>query len=318
MSKTRLEVGQVVHTVHFDTTNENFKELFAMPYMYRMDNVTGINILELTVTEHHKVRGDYDDETVEPKYDGFVLKDKQGRIWHNQYPLASYGQLSDESDHEYNLAISQMNYDKFETYDDLMKVMNITYFESRNLNSTIRAISRGIIQLGEDIGIARIIDAGQYLKIVKLIEVYQKTLALFETQNPGKTIQIEPHKEYPETIQYGRIVDKADATHSYFDINNWIALNYLDQLKEAYLTKLNAGDCYEQSVISLMHPNKLKICFNNDQLVLVYCHYVWTDNDELRDIADNTTVHTAETIDAFIEEIQTAVSGTSSNQVIHV
>lgn len=305
-TKARLSVGQIVHAIHFASTQDQFNEIFSMPYKYAMRGITKVSILEMTVIEHHKVRCSYDDEVAEPKYDGFVLKDQEGRIWHNQYPRAEYGQLSDEGNNIYRLAFEQPSVGAVADYGQLMTALGISYFETRNLGITLVEISRGIIQLAQAICEGKEILAEYYIKLHKLVEVYKTTLDLFEEQNPGKTVQIAPHEKYPEIIQRALVIDKADATHTYFDINNWIELKYMDKLKEAYLEKLKAGGCYEQTVINLEHPNKLKVCFNDDQLVLVYCHGVW-EGDDIRDIGDNTNLHNAESIDAFIAELLAVV-----------
>lgn len=71
---------------------------FSKPIPWR-DTIHGVTIKTFTCVEHHRVRWDYDDNEKEPKYDGFVFTaDDGGRVWHNQYPRASYGQLSDRAD----------------------------------------------------------------------------------------------------------------------------------------------------------------------------------------------------------------------------
>ena len=55
-----------------------------------------VKIIELEVTEHHKVPWNQDpDENAEKKYDGFILKSTEGARFVNQWPRASYGQVSD-------------------------------------------------------------------------------------------------------------------------------------------------------------------------------------------------------------------------------
>lgn len=59
------------------------------------DVLKRIEAMNLTCIEHHKVTNGYSDKK---DCDGFVFKDEYGRIWDNQYPTASYGQLDDTND----------------------------------------------------------------------------------------------------------------------------------------------------------------------------------------------------------------------------
>lgn len=61
------------------------------------DKLIGIHAVMLTCKSHHKVSIDYDPES-EKRYDGFIFEDADGNEWYNQYPHASYGQVSTESD----------------------------------------------------------------------------------------------------------------------------------------------------------------------------------------------------------------------------
>lgn len=71
---------------------------FVKPIPWR-DKIHSVTVETFTCVEHHKVKWDYDEDECEAKYDGFVFKaDTGGRTWHNQYPRASYGQLSDRAD----------------------------------------------------------------------------------------------------------------------------------------------------------------------------------------------------------------------------
>lgn len=92
---TRLTVGQVVPCIAFRFTESRPADGFMfMPYMPMSNNVESIHLLKLTVAEHHKVRTEYDAETVEPSRDGYVLTDSDGVRWNNEYPRASVSQCS--------------------------------------------------------------------------------------------------------------------------------------------------------------------------------------------------------------------------------
>jgi hypothetical protein len=94
----RFQLNEVLPVIHisFDAS-QHFDCLFAAYLPWRGHKVAAIRFDHLTVAEHHRVRSDYDAETEEPRYDGYVLKSGDD-VWHNQYPTAEYGQVSDAGD----------------------------------------------------------------------------------------------------------------------------------------------------------------------------------------------------------------------------
>lgn len=94
----RFEIGQTLFAIQFTNQADlDVKRIgvFSMPMRFNNEMPATIHFVKLTVTEHHKVPGEWDNEE---KYDGFILTDEQGNRYGNQYPRASYGQLSDTSD----------------------------------------------------------------------------------------------------------------------------------------------------------------------------------------------------------------------------
>ncbi len=93
----RYEIGQKVLVCRVDFFNEEnpFRRVYC-PWL--KDVLRGIEIEELEVMEHHKVAYSQDPKQ-ELKYDGFVLVDKKGGKWFNQYPSASYSQTSTDRDY---------------------------------------------------------------------------------------------------------------------------------------------------------------------------------------------------------------------------
>lgn len=98
----RFEIGQQVPfiKVKFHDKPEaipTFQRLFD-PRVHELDS---IEVKMLTVKEHHKVPSCYDIYG-EKKYDGFIFTeqttDGKEQVWNNQYPTATYGQISDECD----------------------------------------------------------------------------------------------------------------------------------------------------------------------------------------------------------------------------
>jgi hypothetical protein len=65
-----------------------------------LEQIAGLEIVTLTVKEHHKVGWEH--RPLIKEYDGFVLADESGNVWHNQYPNASYGQMDDSHDYVFD------------------------------------------------------------------------------------------------------------------------------------------------------------------------------------------------------------------------
>lgn len=76
--------------IKFEASSPRFGGLY-FPWT---DKLISLEVLALTCKEHCKVGWDQE-AGGEPKYDGFIFEDQQGRVWHNQYPKASYGQIDD-------------------------------------------------------------------------------------------------------------------------------------------------------------------------------------------------------------------------------
>jgi hypothetical protein len=96
----RFEVGQIVPVVnvsfHARYNVDQFQAAWMRHYHPAYHLLDGIEVKLLEVTEHHKVASEFDDT---PDCDGFVLRETvTGDIWHNQYPVAVYGQLDDSRD----------------------------------------------------------------------------------------------------------------------------------------------------------------------------------------------------------------------------
>lgn len=73
----------------------------GQPYMmFNQNTPTDIKFIKLTVKEHHRVPGEWDDEV---KYDGYILAADDGTIFTNQYPRAVYGQVSNRGDRIFHI-----------------------------------------------------------------------------------------------------------------------------------------------------------------------------------------------------------------------
>lgn len=99
----RYQVGQKLWVMFAHVTNSNLYPL-RVPYTpWNYGHVLPkLEFLELEVIAHHKVRNEYAQPDSEPDCDGFLLRDIHGNIWSNQYPLATYGQLTTSADQHFS------------------------------------------------------------------------------------------------------------------------------------------------------------------------------------------------------------------------
>lgn len=100
----RFEIGQKIWTVGFTLINKNTNTIETSPYFTNPDpkfyHIDKIHFVEISISEHKNVPDEFSEEL---KYDGFIATDGDN-VWHNQFPRASYGQLSNKCDHLFDLA----------------------------------------------------------------------------------------------------------------------------------------------------------------------------------------------------------------------
>lgn len=116
----RYQVGEKIWAVFFHNKSATFYPMFStwLPTLpYATKEFPEIEFIELIVTEHHRVPSEWDSKDAEPRYDGFVLTDANGQVWHNQYPYASYGQVSDSNDGRFKLRLKNQRKIAEETID---------------------------------------------------------------------------------------------------------------------------------------------------------------------------------------------------------
>lgn len=109
----RFTIGQKLFTIGLVLNSKSTGKIAIhghfvnpIPSLY---SISKIQFNELTITEHHKVAGEWSDKK---EYDGFKAVDKNGLTYSNQYPIASYGQLSDNKNHEFELDLIEESYEK--------------------------------------------------------------------------------------------------------------------------------------------------------------------------------------------------------------
>lgn len=104
----RHQIGEKVWTLWAD-----IEDGFMYPFYTKLtkfdsvrpEDFPPVQFRELTFVEHHMVQGEYDSKDMPPAYDGYILSDEKGGVWHNQYPYAQLGgQTSGGLDHMFNIS----------------------------------------------------------------------------------------------------------------------------------------------------------------------------------------------------------------------
>ena len=107
-NKTRYTVGQEIIVVGFNYGPGKEVWFNRRPFAFAEANYPlSIELFKLKVTEHHKVAWGLD-PSGERRYDGFILTTDTGEVWYNQYPKASYSQVSDVADRRFTINYALM------------------------------------------------------------------------------------------------------------------------------------------------------------------------------------------------------------------
>lgn len=120
----RYQLHQQIWTIALDLinkeTNKPYTFLHFQTPVPNLFTIQAVRFTRLTVSEHHKVPGEWSDDI---QYDGFICLDDKQRVWHNQYPRACYGQMSDSADGEFSpVLISDLckqHKDSGKSFDDI-------------------------------------------------------------------------------------------------------------------------------------------------------------------------------------------------------
>lgn len=168
----------------------------AFPTLDLDCEILDVKFIEAKCVEHHKVGWDQDPES-EKKYDGFVFE-YDGMKGHNQYPCASYGQMSDGADrmvsfmHHYYESLGQ----SFEKLDELD-----VYFEYQLFSNHIAKLEQAIQRLQKE--------SVNDKSIPKLVARKELFLGALKEQL-GMEVEIFPH-EFKKTdgskVSYPEILD---------------------------------------------------------------------------------------------------------------
>lgn len=98
MSEQRFEVGQkhpfIFVRFQFGNGRSNNNGLTPSTYLPWEHKLLRIDIFDLESLMEHQSPVEYSEDRTAP---GYVLRDSNGKTWHNQYPVAHFGQISDNA-----------------------------------------------------------------------------------------------------------------------------------------------------------------------------------------------------------------------------
>jgi len=142
----RYQIGQVIYGINFATEGVgNLRNaMFVTPGDYFNSTVVKqIRFSKLTVTEHHRVPEHWEEDETKLTCDGYLLKDENGAVFANQYPRASYGQMTDTADRRFNL---YFNKDEGETKSVMDKIDSgeILVYEFNSLEGWLKDVLESI------------------------------------------------------------------------------------------------------------------------------------------------------------------------------
>lgn len=153
----RYELNQKLFAVNFAYPGNITLGLYSPPLLRNDLMPTKINFVELEVTEHHRVPNSWgaaDDKSC----DGYLLKTSDGVEFANQYPSASYGQISDAADrrfHKHIESIEQLEKGEPYEYNLLSDTLSLIYkgIDDLEKHGTVLALTlrKQLIDLRSDI-----------------------------------------------------------------------------------------------------------------------------------------------------------------------
>ncbi|AXG66698.1 hypothetical protein JA33_293 [Dickeya phage vB_DsoM_JA33] len=133
-AQTVFEDGRVVEKMHaYQSTNPN-------------DELRDIKFVVAQCKEHHKVPWDQDPKG-EKKYDGFIFELPDGEKATNQYPHASYGQMSDTADGV--ISLLSHYYEKFDKDFDKISEADV-YIEYFSFQRHMEALESAIYKFSPE------------------------------------------------------------------------------------------------------------------------------------------------------------------------
>lgn len=181
----RYQVGEKLIVVSFQYQDDTGISRFSMPYSFHEKGIEKIWMKELEVKEHHKVSWEYDSEDKKDN-DGYILVDGENEIYHNQYPRASYGQVSSEADFRFH---RQMD---LETYKNRRDSSSFHLYEHRLLTQVYSDIVEGIGYYAKsDVPNAR---------LEKLLQVKADLEKQLASEFKKKFVSKPIHEDHPDIV----------------------------------------------------------------------------------------------------------------------
>lgn len=192
----RYNINEVVYGVAFITITD---KTTTSPMVWDDEFPKKIIVREFTVTEHHKVPNAFD-EKQEKICEGFILKDKDGNTWFNQYPHGYYSQTSNSADF-----IFEYQAEENEDTDELIKNKSSFPTKYRLLTDFLYSLNYGLLTLQKEKDKTSFIQ--ERIKILgKLLEEVIKT---FNQEFPLKEIQkYEKSLGKTNVLELFRIIEK--------------------------------------------------------------------------------------------------------------
>lgn len=238
---SRLNVAQEVYVINVTIQDQSpdFDPFYSQPLLHDFKQIKDVRLNKLTVCEHHKVRSEYDIAEAEAIYDGYILKDDAGVVFHNQYPVASYGQMSDTANRRYNVA-----HGEDESLEALLKRTGSDVYEYHLLTDLLKDMSKGIIVLSKRC-MMKDCSPDLFLKTQLLVKAFDKIVTEFETKYPGKSIQVSAHPllDFDDNTEV-TIVNTKDLDVSFFNIKKYTDINFSD-LGKQQVVKLLTDGCHD-------------------------------------------------------------------------
>lgn len=146
----RYNIGEKVIVMHYVLNGRiGWTNRVYAPWEDTLDRIM---METLTVTEHHKVAWDQDPNG-EKKHDGFVLENHLHQKWSNQFPTASYGQISTTADYYFDrkypdgVDFNELSDEQMATFEDVTVVIDridrgIKYFKEAARPDCVAALEK--------------------------------------------------------------------------------------------------------------------------------------------------------------------------------
>lgn len=261
----RFELKQVVFGVHFEfDTLRGTQGMFFQPLLHNDHQPSKITFKQLTVSEHHKVRNEHDNADAEPTCDGFMLVDDKEVKFANQYPVASSGSQTAESEGDYRFF---MYFPSRKEYDEAEAKEHITVLEYCSLTHVLERLMRGIRQLS-DPKLAESKEAKERFRIkrTQVVELYDRILKEFSEKYPQYWPKCVSEPIYPSST----IIREVATIAKYLDPEE------AKKLDEAALRDILEKDgsinvIYPQGRLLSLETFKVPNCEPIYSLVLVKC-----------------------------------------------